>query len=226
MAPPFLAYWAVASNNQTILREAVKQCVLYQDVLQMRRSRYRGLWRHIIGPTDAQDLGLWATGNGWAAAGMARVLATVQKWGPSKGWISEQNSLKASIIGILDGALDGAKKGQPPLLCNYLDDQTWFADTAASAIIASVTYRMATLARDVVEPRHIAFADKLRKAVAAHVDNQSGVVAPTVNSLDWRSRTPSAAGSPEGESFTVQMFAAHRDYCAYFGKGTRSCRRS
>ena len=213
MAPPFLAYQAVASNNQSLLREAGRQCLLQQDVLRPRsHNRTAGLWRHIIGPDDAQDLGLWATGNGWAAAGMTRVLATMLKWGPSKGWTSEQDQLKTSIVKILDGAARGAQKGTPPLFCNYLDDSTWFADVASTALTASVTYRMAVLAPDVIKVHHVAFADKLRKAVAAHVNNVTGLVAPTVDSLDWKSRTPSQEGSPEGQSFTVLMYAAYRDY--------------
>ena len=227
MAPPFLAYQAVASNNETLLREAGHQCLLQQEILrpQHTHNRTRGLWRHIIGPDDAQDLGLWATGNGWAAAGMARVLATIQHWGPSKSWTSEQNSLKKSIIDILNGAAHAAMRGQPPLFCNYLDDGTWFADAASTAIIASVAYRMAVLAPDVTKQYHIAFADKLRKAVEAHVDNATGLVAPTVNSLDWKSRIPSVEGSPEGQSFAVLMFAAHRDYCMHAGKVNQGCGR-
>lgn len=227
MAPPFLAYQAVASNNETLLREAGHQCLLQQEILRPQRSHNRtpGLWRHIIGPDDAQDLGFWATGNGWAAAGMTRVLATIQHWGPSKSWTSEQNSLKKSIIDILNGAAHAARRGQPPLFCNYLDDGTWFADAASTAIIASVAYRMAVLAPDVTKQHHIAFADKLREAVEAHADNATGVVAPTVNPLDWKSRIPSVEGSPEGQSFAVLMFAAHRDYCMQAGKGKQGCGR-
>lgn len=178
MAPPFLAYQAVASHNGS-LREAAHQCLLQQEILRPQRSRTRitGLWRHIIGSDDDQDLGLWATGNGWAAAGMTRVLATLQKWGPSKSWTSEQDSLKKSIIDILNGAARGARKGN--LLCNYLDDHTWFADTASTAIIASVAYRMAVLAPDVTKRQHIVFADKLRRGIEEHVDSATGLVAPT-----------------------------------------------
>ncbi|KAI4163976.1 MAG: hypothetical protein LQ342_002473 [Letrouitia transgressa] len=213
MAPPFLAYQGVATNNQSLLREAGRQCQLQQDILRPQSHKpTRGLWRHIIGPSDAQDLGLWATGNAWAAAGMTRVLATMLKWGPSKAWKTEQDQLKRSIIDILDGAAHGATKGKPPLLCNYLDDATWFGDAASTALIAAVTYRMAVLAPTVTKDRHLQFADRLRKAIIAHVDNATGLVAPTVNSLDWKSRTPSAQGSPEGQSFTVLMYAAYRDY--------------
>ena len=214
MAPPFIAYQAIASSNQSLLREAGGQCQLQQDILRPQASHNgsRGLWQHIVGPDEAQDLGLWATGNGWAAAGMMRVLATMLKWRPSSEWTFAQDKLKRSIIDILDGAAHAAKKGQPPLLYNYLDDGSWFGDAAATALVASVTYRMAVLAPEVTKERHITFADECRKAVVAHVNNTTGLVAPTVDSLDWKNRTPSEDGSPEGQSFAVMMFSAYRDY--------------
>ncbi|TEB31030.1 hypothetical protein FA13DRAFT_1732979 [Coprinellus micaceus] len=80
MVPPFLAYFAVATNNGSLLQESVRQCALYRDVLQPvpEDGSERGLWRHIVGPYSP-DAGLWSTGNAWAAAGMARVLGTVMR---------------------------------------------------------------------------------------------------------------------------------------------------
>lgn len=65
MVPPFLAYYGVMSNNVSLLEEAVTQCKLYQKYLSSESS---GALRHIV-LGDWQDNGLWATGNGWAAAG-------------------------------------------------------------------------------------------------------------------------------------------------------------
>lgn len=130
MIPPFLAYAAVATQNKTLMREAVRQCGLYRDVLiysstgykrdvvERRMNRKRsldhglsfeevarlaarrsastaptGLWQHIIGP-EAQTRGLWATGNGWAALGMVRVLATLTHWSVSSSWVDEKTELK------------------------------------------------------------------------------------------------------------------------------------
>lgn len=75
--PPFLAYYAVVNNNQTLLQEAYNQISLYRDTL--RQSS--GLWAHILlgGGNTVPDTGLWATGNAWAAVGMLRVLATMQR---------------------------------------------------------------------------------------------------------------------------------------------------
>lgn len=65
MVPPFLAYYGAMSNNVSLLEEAVNQCKLYQKYLSSDSS---GALRHIV-LGDWQDNGLWATGNGWAAAG-------------------------------------------------------------------------------------------------------------------------------------------------------------
>lgn len=72
MVSPALAYQAVATDDQDLLRTAVKQIGLYGDVLQNKPT---GLWKHIAG--SRTDAGTWSTGNGWAANGIARVLATV-----------------------------------------------------------------------------------------------------------------------------------------------------
>ncbi|KAF8871057.1 hypothetical protein CPB84DRAFT_1855203 [Gymnopilus junonius] len=79
MAPPFLAYYAADQENLSLLQETVHQCTLYRQVLKANRTdSMNGLWMHIIGPQN-QDTGFWSTGNGWAAAGMTRVMATVMK---------------------------------------------------------------------------------------------------------------------------------------------------
>ncbi|KAJ7780081.1 hypothetical protein DFH07DRAFT_1025882 [Mycena maculata] len=85
MAPPFIAYFAADSNNASLLEIAYLQCGLYREVLLFNSnastpsptgtSPTNGLWQHIFGP-QSMESGLWSTGNGWAAAGMARVLAT------------------------------------------------------------------------------------------------------------------------------------------------------
>ena len=57
MIPPFLAYQAVATNDQSLLREAVRQCGLYRQVLMANTTEdWRGLWVHIVGP-ESQTLG-------------------------------------------------------------------------------------------------------------------------------------------------------------------------
>ena len=224
MAPPFLAYYAADANNYALLNNTVYQCYYYRQVLQAKISKdipYKGVWEHIIGP-QSRDVGLWSTGNGWAAAGMTRVLATVQKAVlPSylEGWRHNAvGSLTLWIKEILDGAM-GAPRAQQ-LLRNYLNDTRdghGFGETSGSSLIASVAYRMAVIDPQVFGTRYVAFADNIRGVLGGvdasgnpHITSR-GTATPAVNPLDWQDTTPWTAGSPEGNNFVVLMYAAWRD---------------
>ncbi len=66
MAPPFLAYYAVATQNATLLQETITQCGLYRQILQANMTKtnqpsFQGVWEHIIGEGDNQPQ-LWSTG--------------------------------------------------------------------------------------------------------------------------------------------------------------------
>lgn len=100
MVPPTLAYQAVATNNQDLLRTAVEQIGLYRDVLQDKPT---GLWKHIAG--SRTDAGTWSTGNGWTTNGIARVLATVKHWPTSAVWTTETQNLVDWAREIIDGAI-------------------------------------------------------------------------------------------------------------------------
>ena len=65
MVPPFLAYYGVMSHNTSLVEEAYNQLKLYRKYLAASGSN---ALRHVV-LGDWQDNGLWATGNGWAAAG-------------------------------------------------------------------------------------------------------------------------------------------------------------
>ena len=208
MAPPFLAYYAVATQNTTLLMDTVNQFTLQRQILlDNTTDSYHGLWEHIVGPSDTQPQ-LWSTGNGWVAAGMARVLATVQNWGPSSNWTVQQDLLKQYIKEIIDGAMNTSK--DDGLLRNDLNDTAWFGETSGTALLTSVVYRMAVAAPEVFNDTYISWADSNRIAVAAHV-NGSGILSPAINPLSWGDETPYTSGSPEGQSFGVLLYAAYRD---------------
>ncbi|OCK84706.1 hypothetical protein K432DRAFT_432094 [Lepidopterella palustris CBS 459.81] len=212
MAPPFLAYYAVATANVTLLKEAARQCIEYHDVL----STPLGPWHHIVGP-KSQDLGLWSTGNGWAAAGTARVLATMVKSpfaGATKG---EQKALIANIKAIIDGAisLDTDSSG---LLRNYLNDTTWYGEISGTAMLTATTYRMAVLSPSNFGAKYTNWAMKKKDLVDKDINATTGIVAPAINPLNWKDNTPFTSGSPEGQSFVVLMHAAYRDWASKGGR--------
>lgn len=165
MAPPFLAYYGVATSNASFLQEAVNQCLLYRQILRANTSASArppathpvvasGLWTHIRGPVS-NDPGIWSTGNAWAAAGMMRVLATLVKAPPSlfdaghRGTINItwKTQATANLVNAIREILDASMRVPTDggLLRNYLDDPTWFGETSGSALLASVAYRLATL---------------------------------------------------------------------------------
>jgi hypothetical protein len=165
MAPPFLAYYGVATNNASYLQDAVNQCLLYREILQANTSSSPAsppnthallasdLWTHILGPVNT-DPGIWSTGNAWAAAGMMRVLATLVKaphslfhsggYYPNLAW---KKHATAKLVNAIREILDASMRlpADDGLLRNYLDDPTWFGETSGSALLASVAYRLATL---------------------------------------------------------------------------------
>jgi hypothetical protein len=225
MAPPFLAYYAFHTGNLTLLEESVKQCALYRQVLQT--SGAHGIWEHIVGP-PSPDPGLWSTGNGWAAAGMTRILAALSNtphsvFGKDSQKQYEQlrsnamDSLTSYITEIVDGAI--ASPMDDGLLRNYLGDTSGdghgFGEVSGSTLLASVVYRMAVLWPKIFAKSgsdYLHFADGIRKTLGGggHI-TFNGTAVPTVNPLDWLDTTPFTTGSPEGQNFVVLMYVAWRD---------------
>ncbi|KAF8211102.1 hypothetical protein K438DRAFT_1554100, partial [Mycena galopus ATCC 62051] len=210
MAPPFMAFYAVDTNNMTLLEDTYQQCGLYRDVLQ---SGGQGLWQHIVGPQSA-DPGHWSTGNGWAAAGMTRVFATIFRANAlqSISWADgAMSNLSDWIQEILDSAMNASLNGG--LLRNYMDKSSWFGEISGSSLLASVAYRMATLQPDTFNATYVAWADGIRTELGTggRVDATSGVVSPAVNPYNWQDTTKYTNGSPEGQAMVLLMYAAWRD---------------
>ncbi|KAG8795856.1 hypothetical protein FRC12_008579, partial [Ceratobasidium sp. 428] len=136
MVPPFLAYYGVINGNQTLLQEAYNQVKLYRDAL----LDGTGMWQHIkMG--SLSDTGHWSTGNGWAAMGMLRVLATIRgsQWAnPLK---SQTRDLENWTSEILDATW--SHLNSDGLFYNYADDPSTFPDAASTALLAACTYRLA-----------------------------------------------------------------------------------
>lgn len=214
MAPPFMAYAAADTHNLSLLKLAVEQISLYRQILISNGTDK--VWHHIIGPHN-QDLGLWSTGNGWAAGGMARVLATVLKAPVAlrdSRWRERAiKELTAMVKEIIDGAM--AEPTDGGLLRNYLNDTTTahgFGEISGSTMLASVVYRMAVLQPRVFGASYIKWAEGIRKVIGqdGHVTD-TGIVTPAVNPLGWGDTEPFTTGSPEGQAFTVLMYTAWRD---------------
>lgn len=92
MVPPFLAYFGAYQQGDAetwLLQAAYDQCRLYRNYLQDPTTK---LWKHVeLG--SWQDDSLWATGNGWAAAGMLRVFQTISSSGFSNSFFNQTRDL-------------------------------------------------------------------------------------------------------------------------------------
>lgn len=205
MAPPFLAYYAVATSNITLLKESANQCKYYRQVL----TTPQGPWLHIIGP-EVQDYAQWSTGNGWAAAGMSRVIATMKKSPLTSETTAEQAELAGYVKEILDGAISLDTDGSG-LLRNYLNDTTWWGEVSGTSILAATALRMARLEPHVFGDEYVEWAKGKMTVVDTKINQQDGIVSPAIDPLDWHNREPYTQGSPEGQSFVGLMHAAWRD---------------
>ncbi|GIZ48125.1 hypothetical protein CKM354_001119800 [Cercospora kikuchii] len=234
MAPPFMAYHGVAVGDVEIVKQAIMQCLKYRQVLKPNVSSEAisaGTWQHIIGPKNA-DLGLWSTGNGWAAMGMARVLATLLHW-PKTAVEADAQIAQADLFTWIGEILQGAMSSpmEDGLLRNYLNDTTWFGDLSGTALLTATVYRVAVMQEEAsalfngqaqkvrdthpdikkpVSDEMLRWADDNRKNVAMYIQS-NGKASPVVNPLGWNDATPYTKGSPEGEAFTVMLYAAWRD---------------
>jgi rhamnogalacturonyl hydrolase YesR len=211
MVPPALAYYGIFTEDLDMVKESVQQCELYCEVLGTKK----GFWRHIANAQGAgsvkSDDGAWCTSNAWAAAGMARVLATLRKSRYASETVDQQSSLVKMTKHILDGTIE-ADTHVSGLLRNYLDDETWFAEVAGTALMAATAFRMAILEPVGFGERYTSWAASKLEAVGGHIDGETGIVAPVVNSLKEGQRTPLDGINPEGQAFVVLLYAAWRDW--------------
>ncbi|KAJ9091754.1 hypothetical protein QFC19_008964 [Naganishia cerealis] len=211
MVPPYLAYYGYLSSNQTLLQEAYTQCALYRSGLQDTSTN---LWRHIMEGTGTADPGLWATGNAWAAAGMMRVLATIQKSPFSDQMSSQRADLQAWSEEIINAAK--SRTAKDGLVRNYIDNSSTFEDTAGSTLLAAVAYRLATMN---LTTAHVGFANQIHSTVAARHINSTGYLTGAVDPLSFGKQ---GTYSPEGQAFVLLMQAAYKDYISGGGEDKTS----
>jgi len=189
MAPPFLA---VAGHPD----EAVKQVEGYRETL---RSPEKGAYFHIWDEARQrfERKLLWGVGNGWAAAGMTRVIRALP---------ATMTSDKDRIAGYVRELLDACLKFQRPdgLFHDVLDDPSTFVETNAGQMFAYAIYR--GVEGGWLAPSYLAPADRIRTAAHAKVDRY-GLVQGVCGAPNFdRSGT-----ATEGQAFFLLMEAAYRE---------------
>lgn len=190
MAPPFLA---VAGHSE----EAVKQIEGIRDLLWLPEKQ---LFAHIWddGEQAFARKACWGVGNGWAAAGMARVIRTL----PAK-MMAEKRRLVDYVRAVLDGCL--IHQREDGLFHDVVDDPSSFVESNLSQMLAYTIYRGVT--GGWLGTTYLDTADHMRQAAHAKVD-EDGLVQGVCGAPHFDH--PGTAA--EGQAFFLLMEAAYRDY--------------
>ncbi|KAJ9120030.1 hypothetical protein QFC22_002927 [Naganishia vaughanmartiniae] len=222
MVPPFIAYYGLVKGLPEHLRQAYEQCAIYRTTLQEDTTK---LWRHMEVNTvenkdengwdlsGRPDIGLWATGNAWAASGMLRVYATILKSKHKDEMGEELQNLALWVQEIVVAStvyIDLNK--ETGLLHNYINDLATFEDTAGSTLLAATMYRLALLN---ITTAYIPYANKIYRTIAKDHITGGGYLTGAVHPLHFNlSADQEGTQSPEGQAFMLMMHAAYKDYAA------------
>jgi len=187
MVPPFLA---VAGHPD----EAVKQIIGYRKRLwNPEKKLYYHIWDE-----DRQEYArklFWGVGNGWAAAGMSRVIRALP---------DSMKKEKEMIAGFVKDVIDGCLKYQRDdgLFHDILDDPSTFVETNTAQMLA---YSIYSGVRDGwLDKSYLKSANKMREAVHKKVD-QFGLVQGVCGAPNFDH--PGTA--TEGQAFFLLMEAAY-----------------
>jgi hypothetical protein len=190
--------------------EAYTQISLYRD--QLHDSNANNLWKHIVQGGSGEDPGHWATGNGWAAMGMLRVVGTYRASSRAGEYQAKQDTLIGWVEEIVEGMYGYTQNAPTALFRNYPDDPSTFYDGSSTAFMAAVTYRLAVLT-DGRSVKHIPDAERARKELSkyagdagGHIDGD-GWLSPVVDPHNFPVQ---GSHSPEGQAFVVSMIAAYK----------------
>lgn len=189
MAPPFLA---VAGYPE----EAVKQVLGYRRILwnDDKKLLYHQ-WDDDL-KKFSREL-FWGVGNGWAAAGMTRVIGNLP---------AHMNNEKVMMEGYVKELVDSCLRYQreDALFYDIVDDPSTFIETNLAQMLSYSIYR--GVKGGWLDSSYVEYADRMREKVYTKVDEygfvQGVCAAPTFN-------YPGTA--PEGQAFFLLMEAAYND---------------
>lgn len=189
MAPPFLA---VAGEP----REAVKQIEGFRTLLWKADKRlYAHIWDDGTGSFAREAC--WGVGNGWAAAGITRVIRALPA-----GMTQERARLAGYVRQVVDGCL--AHQRADGLFHDIVDDPGSFVETNLAQMLAYAVYR--GVEGGWLDDAYLAPARQMRAAAHAKVD-ASGLV----QGVCGAPRFDRPGTAPEGQAFLLLMEAAYAD---------------
>jgi unsaturated rhamnogalacturonyl hydrolase len=183
MAPPFLA----AAGQ---FDEAVKQIEGFRALLWLHNKQmYAHMWDDGTQAFARKDA--WGVGNGWAAAGIVRVIRALP---------ASMSAEKIRLIGYLKEVLDGClvHQREDGLFHDVLDNTATFVETNAAQMFAYAIFN--AVKEEWLDVNYLASARRMREAAHQKVDAfglvQDVCGAPTFDK-------PGTA--PEGQAFFILM---------------------
>jgi len=190
MAPPFLA---VAGYY----KEAMKQIEGYREFLWNEDDKlFSHIWDDEKKEFKRKDY--WGVGNGWAAAGMTRVIKTLPK-----EMVQEKKRLINYVRDVIDGCL--AHMRDDGFFHDIVDNPKTFVETNLGQMLSYSIYR--GVEGGWLNRSYIEYAEKMRMAARSKVD-QYGLMQDVCGVPEFN--RPYIA--PEGQAFFLLMEAAARDY--------------
>jgi len=190
MSPPFLC---VAGQIDECLKqiEGIRRYLWNADS-KMFSHRWHNREKRFINEK------FWGVGNGWAIAGMARIIDDLPQ---------VRSDARKTLIGYATENMEGCLKHLRPdgLFHNVVDDSETFVETNLSQMIAYSIYRGVTSGW--LDRRYIDPAERMRNAAVLKVD-QYGFVRDVCGAPFFE--TPGRA--TEGQAFFILMETARGKY--------------
>jgi rhamnogalacturonyl hydrolase YesR len=189
MAPPFLAVCGYYD-------EAMKQVSGYRNILLDKDKKlYYHMWDQDRMRYERKLF--WGVGNGWAAAGMTRVLRSLPE---------SMSKEKALLSGYIKELIDACLKYQRPdgLFNDILDDPSSFVETNSAQMFAYTIFR--GVKGGWLDKSYLGSAMKMRSAVHKKVDKY-GLVQGVCGAPNFNK----SGTATEGQAFFLLMEAAYRD---------------
>jgi rhamnogalacturonyl hydrolase YesR len=189
MAPPFLA---VAGAFD----EAVKQINGFRKYLwNDDKKMFSHIWDE--GKKSFERKDFWGVGNGWAAAGMTRVIKALPE---------EHKESRNKIIGYVKEVLDGclAYQREDGLFHNVVDDPSSFIETNLAQMLSYSIFR--GIKAGWLDKSYLTRAEKMRNAAHTKVDKY-GLVQGVCGSPDFNH----SGTACEGQAFFLLMEVAYKE---------------
>jgi unsaturated rhamnogalacturonyl hydrolase len=189
MLPPFLA---VAGKYEEAIKQYEGACTLLMNKEKKLLIHQWDCEKNISPRTD-----LWGVGNGWTAAGGARII---------KALPDSMKNEKERMIGHVQGIIDAALVYQRPdgLFHDVLDNPNTFIETNFAQMLAYTIYR--GVKAGWLNRKYLEKADLIRKAAHGKVDDY-GLVQGVCGAPNF----DRSSVATEGQAFFILMEVAYKE---------------